>query len=140
MNKINGMSGNIRFIVCTGGEPLLQLDRILVSTLKVNGYSIAIETNGTVEPDFSVNWICVAPKAGIDLKLTYGNELKLIYPQIGLEPEDILEEYPRSFNHYYLQPMDGPYVKQNTEQAIDYIKRNPKWRLSLQTHKFINIR
>lgn len=138
MSEINGMSGKIRFIVCTGGEPLLQLDKTLANVLRQNGYYIAIETNGTIKPNFNVDWICLSPKAGIDLKLTYGNELKLIYPQIGMDPEDILQEY-RGFSHYYLQPMDGFNIQQNTRQAVDYVKEHPKWKLSLQTHKFIDI-
>jgi 7-carboxy-7-deazaguanine synthase len=135
---INSISENIRFIICTGGEPLLQLDKELSNCLRQNGYYVAIETNGSIKLDFNVNWICVAPKAGIDLKLTYGNELKLIYPQFGVDPQDYIQEYNR-FDYYYLQPLDDQNKERNTVLAVEYVKKHPKWRLSLQTHKFINI-
>lgn len=123
-------------VVCTGGEPLLQLDEALVDALHMEGFEVAIETNGTLLPPIDIDWICVSPKAGAPLELTYGHELKFVYPQEGLEPKD-LEKY--DFRYFFIQPMDGPYVKENTEKAIEYCLANPCWRLSLQTHKTLGI-
>jgi 7-carboxy-7-deazaguanine synthase len=125
------------FVVCTGGEPLLQLDARLVGELADRGCEIAIETNGTRLPPEGLDWICVSPKAGAALRLTSGNELKLVYPQIGAEPE-AFEGY--AFDYFLLQPMDGAERERNTALAIAYCLANPRWRLSLQTHKFIGIR
>ncbi|UEM07111.1 7-carboxy-7-deazaguanine synthase (plasmid) [Skermanella rosea] len=125
-----------RYVVFTGGEPLLQLDAALVAAVHACGFEIAIETNGTLEPPAGVDWICVSPKAGADLTLRRGHELKLVYPQAGLAPGD-LERLP--FRHFWLQPMDGPEQPANTARAVAYCKDHPRWRLSLQTHKVIGI-
>ena len=124
------------FVVCTGGEPLLQLDAPLVDALHEKGFEIAIETNGTQSPPTGIDWICVSPKAGAELLLKKGNELKLVYPQEGASPEDfeIL-----NFEHFFLQPMDGPDRANNTQLAIRYCLEHPNWRLSLQTHKLLGI-
>lgn len=125
-----------KFIVCTGGEPLLQLDGILVDALHARGFEIAIETNGTLLPPAGIDWICMSPKADADVVLTRGDELKLIYPQERGEPE----RYEHlDFAHFYLQPMDGPDRARNTELAMQYCLAHPRWRLSLQTHKYLGI-
>lgn len=126
-----------RFVVCTGGEPLLQLDRALVAALHANGFEIAIETNGTLPPPPGIDWICVSPKAGAPLRLTAGNELKLVVPQEGLAPDE-LERF--DFEHFSVQPMDGPERERNLRLAIEFCLARPRWRLSLQTHKMIGIR
>ncbi len=125
-----------RYVVCTGGEPLLQLDEALVQALKSNGFAVAIESNGTLEPPRGLDWICVSPKAGIPLQLKSGDELKLVYPQEGAEPERFTD---LPFKHFFLQPMDGPQREPNTAAAIRYCLAHPQWRLSLQTHKLIGI-
>jgi 7-carboxy-7-deazaguanine synthase (Cx14CxxC type) len=127
-----------RFVVCTGGEPLLQLDAALVAALRGRGFMVAVETNGTLAPpDDGGLWLTVSPKAGAPLKLTRGDELKLVYPQAGAEPE----HYARlAFRHFFLQPMDGPDQARNTRLATEYCLAHPGWRLSLQTHKLIGIR
>ena len=125
-----------RFVVCTGGEPLLQLDRALTKALHARGFRIAIETNGTLVPPTGVDWICVSPKARAPLQLTRGNELKLVFPQPGAEPE---RYETLAFDHFFLQPMDGPRRVKNTRLAVDYCRRRPRWRLSLQIHKLIGI-
>ena len=125
-----------RFVVCTGGEPLLQLDADLTEALHAHGFKIAIETNGTRQPPDGVDWVCVSPKAGADLELNSGDELKLVFPQAGAEPE-LFETL--NFKHFFLQPMDGPCGEANTKLAVDYCMSHPKWRLSLQTHKFLGI-
>jgi 7-carboxy-7-deazaguanine synthase len=124
------------YVVCTGGEPLLQMDAALVAALHAKGFEIAIETNGTLEPPPGIDWICVSPKAGAPLKRTRGDELKLVYPQPGAEPECFAD---LSFAHFFLQPMDGPRRAENTAAAVDYCRTHPQWRLSLQTHKLIGI-
>ncbi|HUX26811.1 MAG TPA: 7-carboxy-7-deazaguanine synthase [Burkholderiales bacterium] len=126
-----------RFVVCTGGEPLLQLDSALVAALRERGFMVAVETNGTLTPPAGELWLTVSPKAGAPLKLTRGDELKLVYPQAGAEPE----RYARlEFRHFFLQPMDGPEKARNTRLATEYCLAHPAWRLSLQTHKLIGIR
>jgi len=125
-----------RFVVCTGGEPLLQLDTLLISELHASGFEIAIETNGTLEPPPGLDWICVSPKAGAALALKRGNELKLVFPQPGAEPERF---EGLSFDHFLLQPMDGPTRAENTAAATAYCLAHPRWRLTLQTHKMIGI-
>ena len=123
-------------IVCTGGEPLLQLDAPLLAAFHDVGFEVAIETNGTLAAPEGVDWVCVSPKADAPLVLKAGDELKLVYPQTGAEPAD----YERlDFDHFFLQPMDGPDVARNIELAADYCRRHPHWRLSLQTHKLIGI-
>lgn len=126
-----------RFVVCTGGEPLLQLDSALVAVLRGRGYMVAVETNGTLAAPEGDLWLTVSPKAGAPLKLTRGDELKLVYPQTGGEPERYAQ---LEFRHYFLQPMDGPDKESNTRRATEYCLAHPKWRLSLQTHKLIGIR
>ena len=126
-----------RAVVCTGGEPLLQLDQDLVDALHRRGFKIAIETNGTLDTPQDIDWVCVSPKAGAELRLNFGNELKLVYPQAGLDPKE-LEKL--DFDCFSLQPMDGPDREANTKMAIDYCLKNPLWHLSLQTHKMIGIR
>jgi len=125
-----------RFVVCTGGEPLLQLDVALISELHAEGFEIAIETNGTLEPPPGLDWICVSPKAGAPLVLKRGNELKLVFPQQGAEP-DRYEALP--FDHFLLQPMDGLTRAENIAAATAYCLAHPRWRLTLQTHKMIGI-
>ncbi|MFZ5615817.1 MAG: 7-carboxy-7-deazaguanine synthase [Pseudomonadota bacterium] len=122
--------------VCTGGEPLLQLDRALIDALHAAGFEIAIETNGTIETPEGLDWICVSPKAGADLVQKSGDELKLVFPQSGAKPERFAL---LKFRHFFLQPMDGPDRERNTRLAIDYCRAHPQWRLSLQTHKLIGI-
>jgi 7-carboxy-7-deazaguanine synthase (Cx14CxxC type) len=126
-----------RFAVLTGGEPLLQIDAPLIDALHARGFEIAVETNGTLEPPPGLDWICVSPKAGAELKLKAGDELKLVYPQEGARPEDFAG---LSFRHFSLQPMDGPNVAENTKRAVEYCLRHPQWNLSLQTHKALGIR
>jgi 7-carboxy-7-deazaguanine synthase len=126
-----------RFVVLTGGEPLLQVDAALTAALHERGFEIAVETNGTVAPPVGLDWICVSPKAGADLVLRAGDELKLVFPQAGAVPEDF---EGLAFDYFSLQPMDGPEVAENTRRALDYCIRHPQWRLSLQTHKALGIR
>lgn len=125
-----------RFVVCTGGEPLLQLDAALIAALHARGFEIAVETNGTIAAPEGIDWICVSPKADADLKQTSGHELKLVYPQDKARPERF-EQF--DFRHFFLQPMDGADVEENTRAATAYCLAHPKWRLSLQTHKLIGI-
>ena len=131
-----GTSPN-RYTVLTGGEPLLQVDAPLIDALHARGFAIGIETNGTIDPPDGVDWICVSPKAGADLVLRTGHELKLVYPQQGASPEHF---EGLAFERFSLQPMDGPDVIENTARAVDYCLSHPQWRLSLQTHKTIGIR
>ena len=126
-----------KFVVCTGGEPLLQLDAALIDALHELGFEIAVETNGTVQAPEGVDWLCVSPKAGSRLIQESGDELKLVFPQNGFDPADF-ESMP--FRNFFLQPMDGPDRVRNTELAIRYCMDHPRWRLSLQTHKFVGIR
>jgi len=123
-------------VVCTGGEPLLQLDDTLVVALHDSGFTVAIETNGTQMPPRGVDWICVSPKAGAELVLRTGNELKLVYPQPGAEPEQFIT---LDFQYFFLQPMDGPERQRNTQRAVSYCLTHPQWRISLQTHKLLGI-
>ena len=125
-----------RLVVCTGGEPLLQLDEAAVEALHVEGFRVAIETNGTVEPPAGVDWVCMSPKAGAELVLRAGDELKLVFPQEGLAPDDVVE---LDFTHRFLQPMDGPDREVATKAAIEHCLADPRWRLSVQTHKYLGI-
>ena len=125
------------FVVCTGGEPLLQLDPPLIAALHAEGCTIAIETNGTIAPPEGIDWVCVSPKAGAPLAVTAGDELKLVVPQPGIDPGGY---EGLQFRRFSLQPMDGPERERNTEWAIRYCLSHPKWQLSLQTHKFAGIR
>lgn len=123
-------------VVCTGGEPLLQLDAELVAAFHEEGFEVAIETNGTRPSPPGVDWICVSPKAGAELTLRAGHELKLIFPQPGAEPP-LYEQL--DFQHFFLQPMDGPAREANTQLAVEYCLAHPQWHLSLQTHKLLGI-
>jgi 7-carboxy-7-deazaguanine synthase len=123
-------------VVLTGGEPMLQVDQPLIDAFHARGFSIALETNGTLPVPDGIDWICVSPKAGTDLVQTWGDELKLVYPQLGLDPASLLA---LEFEHRYLQPMDGPAREANTASAIAYCMANPPWRLSVQTHKVLGI-
>jgi 7-carboxy-7-deazaguanine synthase (Cx14CxxC type) len=129
--------GAHRFVVCTGGEPLLQLDRAAVDALHRRGFRVAIETNGTLAAPAGVDWICVSPKAAAPLAQEAGDELKLVFPQAAAPPERF--EGLR-FAHFFLQPMDGPHREANTRQAVRYCLEHPRWRLSIQSHKVIGIR
>ncbi|MEJ8827121.1 7-carboxy-7-deazaguanine synthase [Variovorax humicola] len=126
-----------RFVVLTGGEPLLQVDEALVAALHDRGFRIAMETNGTIEPPKGIDWLCVSPKADAKLAVRGGQELKLVYPQPGVDPEAFAA---MAFDNHYLQPMDGPDRLANTAKAIDYCQQHPQWNLSVQTHKMIGIR
>ena len=125
-----------KFVVCTGGEPLLQLDSALIDALHAVGFEIAVETNGTLEAAAGIDWICVSPKAGAALVQRSGSELKLVFPQPDLKPETVQD---LAFENFFLQPMDGPNRILNTDLAVKYCMEHPKWRLSLQTHKFLGI-
>jgi 7-carboxy-7-deazaguanine synthase len=126
-----------RFVVCTGGEPLLQLDEAAIAALHERGFEVAVETNGTLEPPPGIDWICVSPKAGSTTMLRRGSELKLVYPQPAAQPESFEAD---DFSQFYLQPMDGPDLARNTQLALEYCLAHPQWKLSLQTHKFVGIR
>jgi 7-carboxy-7-deazaguanine synthase (Cx14CxxC type) len=133
----DGRSAEKKYVVCTGGEPLLQVDEKLIGELHQRGFEVAVETNGTKPAPKSLDWICVSPKAGAPLVQKSGSELKLVYPQEKAPPE----EFERlDFRHFFLQPMDGPDTAANTEAAIEYCLRHPRWRLSLQTHKLVGLR
>ena len=123
-------------VVCTGGEPLLQLDPPLLDALHAAGFAVAVETNGTVRPPAGLDWLCVSPKAEAELVVDTGDELKLVYPQAGAPPERYTG---LRFRHFFLQPMDGPDREANTRAALDYCLAHPRWRLSLQTHKLLGI-
>jgi len=125
-----------RLVVCTGGEPLLQLDSALIETLCDHGFQIAIETNGTKTVPDGVDWVCVSPKPGMEVVVRSGNELKLVHPQEGVDPSEF-ESW--QFDHFFLQPMDGPDQDRNVEATVEYCLRHPRWRLSLQTHKLIGV-
>jgi 7-carboxy-7-deazaguanine synthase (Cx14CxxC type) len=125
-----------RFVVFTGGEPLLQLDDALIAAIHEFGFEIAVETNGTQDAAEGIDWICVSPKAGAPLKLRSGHELKLVYPQSGIDPAELRA---LRFDHFWLQPMDGPDRARNTMAAIDYCLAHPPWRLSVQMHKLVGI-
>ncbi|HUQ99212.1 MAG TPA: 7-carboxy-7-deazaguanine synthase [Gemmatimonadaceae bacterium] len=137
-----GTPGGVRnaekkYVVCTGGEPLLQVNEPLISALHDRNFEVAVETNGTRPAPESLDWICVSPKAGAPLVQMRGSELKLVFPQEDAMPEKF-ESF--DFRHFYLQPMDGPNAAANTDRAIDYCLRHPRWRLSIQTHKLVGIR
>jgi 7-carboxy-7-deazaguanine synthase (Cx14CxxC type) len=132
-----GSTGN-RFVVCTGGEPLLQLDTGLVAALHAERFEIAVETNGTIAAPPGIDWICVSPKAATVLVQRSGDELKLVYPQVEAESDPARFE-GLGFKHFLLQPMDGPRREANTQLALGYCLEHPRWRLSLQTHKLLGI-
>ena len=124
------------FVVCTGGEPLLQLDKELIDAFHDNGFTVAIETNGTLPAPSNIDWICVSPKARAEIKQVMGNELKFVYPQNDIEPEQF--EHLK-FDHFLLQPMDNDNRPLNTQRALAYCRDHPRWRLSLQTHKYLGL-
>jgi 7-carboxy-7-deazaguanine synthase len=129
-------SARHKYVVFTGGEPLLQLDGALIDAMHAQGFEVAIETNGTLPVPAGVDWVCVSPKMGAPLVVTKGDELKLVIPQEG---QSLLTYAALAFTHFFLQPMDGPLLEQHTRHAIDTCKNNPQWRLSLQTHKLLQI-
>lgn len=123
-------------VVCTGGEPLLQLDEALIQAFHAAGFEVAVESNGTISPPAGIDWLCISPKIGAEMIVTSGQELKLVYPQKGGEPA----QYEHlDFEHFFLQPMDSDVQAENTEAAVNFCKIHPKWRLSLQTHKLVGI-
>lgn len=125
-----------KYVVCTGGEPLLQLDSQLIAALHARGFEVAVETNGTIEAPAELDWVCVSPKAGANLVQRSGDEIKVVYPQAGID----LESCARlAFRHFFLQPMDGPERAENTQRAVRFCMEHPQWRLSLQTHKIVGI-
>jgi 7-carboxy-7-deazaguanine synthase len=125
------------FVVCTGGEPLLQLDEKLISAFHQEGVEVAVETNGTILPPEGIDWLCVSPKANTKLLARSGQELKIVFPQEGLNPEDYLK---LDFQHFFLQPFAGTRISKNTRLAVEYVLSHPQWRLSLQTHKILGIK
>ncbi|HEY0051999.1 MAG TPA: 7-carboxy-7-deazaguanine synthase [Caulobacteraceae bacterium] len=131
-----GAEGHPRLVVCTGGEPLLQLDDALIAALKARGFDIALETNGTLLAPEGVDWICVSPKGAAPVVQTRGHELKLVHPQAGVDPTDFEH---LDFERFWLQPMDGPGREANTQAALAFCLARPKWRLSVQTHKYIGV-
>ena len=130
--------GGQPYVVFTGGEPLLQLDEALVDAMHAVGFEVAVETNGSLPAPAGIDWICVSPEAGADWVQKSGHELKLVFPQPTLLPSELPDDL--AFEHYYLQPMDSPLQRQNTQEAIAWCMAHPEWRLSVQTHKVINIR
>jgi 7-carboxy-7-deazaguanine synthase (Cx14CxxC type) len=134
-HEVRSRSADAVWVVCTGGEPLLQLDTELIQCLKKSGFKVAIETNGTIEAPSGIDWICVSPKAGAEFIQRTGDELKLVFPQEGLQPSTLPNDL--SFEHYFLQPMDGPNLEGNTKAAIAYCLDQPQRRQSLQTHKLL---
>ena len=124
------------YVVCTGGEPLLQLDENLIKAIHIAGFEIGIETNGTIIPPSGIDWVCVSPKANANFILKNGNELKVVYPQCGINPK-IYEKL--DFDYFYVQPMDGPNQKVNIKKSEKFVRTHPKWKLSLQTHKTLGI-
>jgi 7-carboxy-7-deazaguanine synthase (Cx14CxxC type) len=131
-------SAGTHFVVCTGGEPLLQLDTALIAALHAQRFEIAVETNGTIAAPPGIDWICVSPKANTELVQQSGDELKLVYPQVEAEADPARFE-GLAFTHFFLQPMDGPRREENTQLALRYCLEHPRWRLSLQTHKLLGI-
>lgn len=125
-----------RYVVCTGGEPLLQLDAALIEALHQRDFEVAVETNGTQPAPPGIDWLCVSPKADAPLQLRSGDELKLVFPQPAAPPERFAD---LDFAHFFLQPMDGPQRDDYTDRAVDYCRRHPRWRLSLQLHKLLGI-
>lgn len=130
------MSREKRYVVCTGGEPLLQLDAALVGALHQRGFEVGVETNGTLAPPPGIDWICVSPKSTAELVVRTGDELKLVYPQLDAQPEDFSN---LEFSHFFLQPMDGEDQKDNTKKAVAYCKTHPHWKLSMQIHKILGV-
>jgi 7-carboxy-7-deazaguanine synthase (Cx14CxxC type) len=123
-------------VICTGGEPLLQLDEKLINAFHEYNMEVAVETNGTVLPPKGIDWLCVSPKAGSELLITEGDELKLVYPQSNALPNQFID---LKFSKFFLQPMDGPEIQENTKKTLTYCLENPKWRMSIQVHKILGI-
>ena len=136
IDEIWDKNSNDKLVVFTGGEPLLQLNGELIDLLHERKFKVAIETNGTILPPKNIDWICVSPKKGAEFNLNYGNEIKLVYPQEGLDPEEFQDF---DFDHFFIQPMDGKDLQKNILQSVSYCIENPLWRLSLQTHKIMGI-
>ena len=136
IDEIWDKNSNDKLVVFTGGEPLLQLNGELIDLLHERKFKVAIETNGTILPPKNIDWICVSPKKGAEFNLNYGNEIKLVYPQEGLDPEKFQDF---DFDHFFIQPMDGKDLQKNILQSVSYCIENPLWRLSLQTHKIMGI-
>ncbi len=136
-NAWRGESSDRKLVVCTGGEPLLQLDEPMIEAFHKSGFRVAVETNGTKPAPRSIDWICVSPKAGAPLVQRSGDEIKLVFPQPNAMPDEFEE---MSFDNFFLQPMDGPSLEENTRLAVQYCMLHPKWRLSIQTHKLLGIR
>ena len=132
-----GVEGGVRYVVFTGGEPLLQLDADLIAAMHALGWTVAVETNGTLPAPPGIDWICVSPKAGTELVQRSGDEIKLVFPHEGAAPEHY---GTLAFRHFFLQPMDGPRLRENTKSAVAYCMAHPRWHLSLQTHKILDIR
>jgi len=130
------LSKGIPYVVCTGGEPLLQMDVAFTQAVKKYGFEIAVETNGTKPIVYGIDWVCVSPKSTANLVVTQGNELKLVYPQMDASPEQFEK---LSFDHFYLQPMDGENAKITEQQTLAYCLKNPQWKMSIQVHKWLNI-
>ncbi len=128
--------GGRPYVVCTGGEPLLQLDTPLIEAFHAQSFEVAVETNGTIAAPDGLDWICMSPKAGTDIAVASGHELKLVFPQPGAEPERF---EAMDFQNFFLQPMDGPDRERNTRMCLEYCMAHPQWRLSLQTHKLLDI-
>lgn len=136
-NQLYPVGFKNKYVVCTGGEPMLQLDRDLVDAFHEQGFEVGIETNGTIPIDLPLDWICVSPKENTTILQRQGNELKIVYPQGGMDPR---EWEDLEFQHFYLSPMDNENTKENIQQCVAYCLENPHWKLSLQTHKILNIR
>lgn len=132
-------SGSRPYVVCTGGEPLLQLDAPLIAAFHMRGFEVGVETNGTREPPGGIDWLCVSPKASVPLTILNGDELKLVFPQAEDEAQPERFEH-LAFRFFSLQPMDGPALAENTRRAVEYCLAHPRWRLSLQTHKLLGLR
>jgi len=137
IEKVWGERTGSRFVVFTGGEPMLQLDREAVEAVRRRGFETAVETNGTKRIEFGFDWICVSPKPNSELIVREGDELKLVYPVVGLDPADFSN---LAFDHFYLQPLDDEHAAENRKRTADYCLQHPQWRVSLQRHKIIGIK
>lgn len=128
--------GSNPYVVCTGGEPLLQLDTPLIDALHTFEFEVAVETNGTLLPPAGIDWICMSPKPDTQIVLNKGDELKFVYPQMKIQPDSFID---MEFKHFYLQPMDGPHLKDHIQKCVTYCLEHPVWSISLQTHKILGI-
>lgn len=138
VDEIYKIAGRIRYVVFTGGEPLLQLDNQLLEALP--DFYTAVETNGTIDPmELELDWICMSPKKGTETVIPIGDEMKVIFPQVGMDYEELYRNHHQDFKHFFIQPMDGLYREMNTALAIQYVKDHPNWRLSIQSHKYLSI-